>query len=195
MLQILCTKCFSVKPTTEFYKHKKAKRGFRGECKTCCSALNKVFRDANPTYANQQYLKNRDYILAKQKIYVAANAAAVALTEQKYARANREKIAAYSSAWTKANAEKNRLKAHHRRLQSKSNGEFAITTVEMKRLYSAACIYCGSRDRIEADHVMPLSRGGRQSIGNLAPACLSCNRSKGSKFVMEWRMSARLDKA
>jgi len=157
--------------------------------------LNKVFRDANPTYANQQYLKNRNYILTKQKHYVAANLKAVALRGQKYAEANREKIAAYNSAWTKANAEKNRIKAHRRRLQSKSNGEFVITAVEMKRLYSAACIYCGSRDRVEADHILPLSKGGRQSIGNLAPACLLCNRSKGSKFVMEWRKSARLDKA
>lgn len=35
------------------------------------------------------------------------------------------------------------------------------------------------------DHIVPLSRGGRDVWENLVPACRSCNSSKGTKFL--WR--------
>ena len=37
--------------------------------------------------------------------------------------------------------------------------------------------------------IMPIIRGGRHSIGNLLPACGSCNSSKGAKLLVEWRAS------
>jgi len=37
------------------------------------------------------------------------------------------------------------------------------------------------------DHVVPLIRGGRHSVGNIIPACRSCNSSKGGKFIIEWK--------
>jgi len=44
-----------------------------------------------------------------------------------------------------------------------------------------ACTYCGSDRQLEADHILPLSRGGSNAFVNLATACRSCNLSKGSK--------------
>jgi hypothetical protein len=50
------------------------------------------------------------------------------------------------------------------------------------------CRYCGVRtEKPECDHVLPLSRGGRSVLENLATSCMPCNRSKGSKTVAEWR--------
>jgi len=56
------------------------------------------------------------------------------------------------------------------------------------RQYHDACAYCGSTDRIELEHVIPIARGGRDAIGNIVPACYACNRSKWSKFYMEWKL-------
>lgn len=39
------------------------------------------------------------------------------------------------------------------------------------------------------DHIIPVIRGGNHSIGNLTPACASCNASKNHRTVMEWRLS------
>ena len=50
-----------------------------------------------------------------------------------------------------------------------------------------ACTYCGSDKQLEADHILPLSRGGSNAFVNLATACRPCNLSKGSKTVEEWR--------
>ncbi len=50
------------------------------------------------------------------------------------------------------------------------------------------CRYCGARGvRLEADHVIPVARGGATCMKNLATACFPCNRSKGSKLPEEWR--------
>src|SRR6185436_7156612 len=46
-----------------------------------------------------------------------------------------------------------------------------------------ACTYCGSDKQLEADHILPLSRGGSNALVNLATACWPCNLSKGSKAV------------
>ena len=49
-----------------------------------------------------------------------------------------------------------------------------------------ACTYCGSDKQLEADHILPLSRGGSNAFVNLATACRPCNLSKGSKAVEDW---------
>jgi hypothetical protein len=50
------------------------------------------------------------------------------------------------------------------------------------------CVYCGATEAVlHADHVHPRSRGGRDEMENLVTACASCNLSKGSKSVEEWR--------
>ncbi len=49
------------------------------------------------------------------------------------------------------------------------------------------CVYCGTTDGpFDCDHVVPVSRGGENSLENLSCACASCNRSKGSKTPEEW---------
>lgn len=55
-----------------------------------------------------------------------------------------------------------------------------------ERRLRGACVYCGD-PADSVDHVIPLVRGGTHGIGNLVPACLTCNKSKHARTVMEWR--------
>ncbi|MBK8067956.1 MAG: HNH endonuclease [Rhodanobacteraceae bacterium] len=46
------------------------------------------------------------------------------------------------------------------------------------------CLYCGQqfmRAELTRDHVLPLSRGGRDVWENVVSACLACNVRKGSR--------------
>lgn len=52
------------------------------------------------------------------------------------------------------------------------------------------CIYCGARENLSLDHIIPLTRGGGNEPGNLATACGSCNSSKGNKTPEEWRQQS-----
>lgn len=49
----------------------------------------------------------------------------------------------------------------------------------------AACVVCGSDDRLATDHVYPLSKGHGLSPGNAVKLCKSCNSSKASKTPEE----------
>lgn len=63
--------------------------------------------------------------------------------------------------------------------------------------YRQCCAYCGERKKLTLDHVIPLTLGGRHSIGNILPACTRCNQRKGSKLLSQhrkrvWRKKHRL---
>ena len=56
------------------------------------------------------------------------------------------------------------------------------------------CAYCGAADRpLQRDCVLALSRGGRYTLDNIAPACASCNASKCNDEVTGWLRRKRLD--
>ncbi len=51
------------------------------------------------------------------------------------------------------------------------------------------CVYCAAALGLETatlDHVIPLSRGGNHSPGNLVSACVACNQLKGSMLPVEF---------
>ncbi|MCX6621012.1 MAG: HNH endonuclease [Acidobacteria bacterium] len=49
-----------------------------------------------------------------------------------------------------------------------------------------ACCYCGSRECLSVDHLIPTKRGGANSGDNMVWACRSCNSSKCARDALEW---------
>jgi len=45
------------------------------------------------------------------------------------------------------------------------------------------CVRCGSNQRLEFDHVIPVSMGGANTARNLQLLCETCNRSKGAAIA------------
>lgn len=52
------------------------------------------------------------------------------------------------------------------------------------------CQYCGSRDDLQADHVIPEALGGPTSLWNLVTACRTCNSGKSATLIGEVPTSA-----
>lgn len=52
---------------------------------------------------------------------------------------------------------------------------------EVWRRDGARCVDCGSRERLEFDHIVPVSRGGSNTARNLELRCETCNRKKGAR--------------
>lgn len=62
------------------------------------------------------------------------------------------------------------------------------------RVAWGGCAYCGAADDApQRDCVLPISRGGRYTVGNVVPACRSCNSSKCNAEVTGWLRRKRLD--
>ncbi len=56
------------------------------------------------------------------------------------------------------------------------------------------CAYCGDSEApLQRDCVAALSRGGRYTLANIAPACRSCNASKSNDEVTSWMRRKKLD--
>jgi hypothetical protein len=56
------------------------------------------------------------------------------------------------------------------------------------------CAYCGATtEPLQRDCVLALSRGGRYTLDNIAPACGPCNASKCNDEVTGWLRRKRYD--
>jgi hypothetical protein len=51
---------------------------------------------------------------------------------------------------------------------------------EVWRRDQGRCVDCGSRERLEFDHIIPLSRGGSNTARNIELRCEVCNRRKAA---------------
>lgn len=86
------------------------------------------------------------------------------------------------------------------RARRRSSTKFKIRVSDHKKLlhiYRGCCAYCQVKltawgreleTSLQWDHVVPLSRGGVDGVGNLVPSCRRCNLSKGRSTVTEWKL-------
>jgi hypothetical protein len=159
-----CRKCAETKSINDFYKAPKNKNadGLRSYCKQCSLISAKQWQKTNRTRC-----ANR---------------------ERKWRKNNPDKFKKSCISWRNKNKELVCSYTSNRRTKKMRNGIFQIGKNELAKLYSSACVSCGSTQEITLDHIIPISRGGRHAIGNLQPMCQRCNSSKGDKLMVEWRM-------
>ena len=71
-------------------------------------------------------------------------------------------------------------------LESISERRFTKTDMaETAAYFKDACAYCGDPFQ-RWDHLIPVFEGGDTVVGNLVPACSSCDSSKGNRLHAEW---------
>lgn len=59
--------------------------------------------------------------------------------------------------------------------------------MRMAARFDYRCAYCNTKpDRLDADHVVALGKGGQNVLTNLLPACLMCNSDKRDLTLTEW---------
>lgn len=177
-----CPKCGNNKPLSEFYKNRARKDGVDTYCKDCEKARNK-----EPKRAEQNRKANRVYITKNPELQKARQA-------DWYSR-NKSEHAAYGREYRERTIEQSRAReaniAQRRRARRRENGVLSVSSKDILALLSQPCLACGTCESITIEHLVPLARGGRHSIGNLAPLCQSCNSSKGSMLWVEWKHSNR----
>lgn len=110
-----------------------------------------------------------------------------------YYQRHKEQLNAKNKAYAQENREKLRDKKHaglirYRARLAKAEGNW--TAKQFKELCEAVdyyCSYCHKKfDKLTADHIVPLLRGGSNDISNIIPACMSCNAAKGATTPLEF---------
>jgi 5-methylcytosine-specific restriction endonuclease McrA len=70
----------------------------------------------------------------------------------------------------------------HRRRARESNGHFTATQwKDIKIAQNFTCLLCGKSEpkiKLTVDHIIPLSKGGDNNVGNIQGLCGSCNSRK-----------------
>jgi 5-methylcytosine-specific restriction endonuclease McrA len=119
-----------------------------------------------------------------------------------YYASNSNKVYEINRRWAAKNPEK--VKEYSRRIFAKrkalkqENGHVPYTEAEVLEIYGLVCHVCNLDINIEAprvtsggdgwelglqlDHVIPLSKGGSDSIDNIKPIHVLCNMKKGGRY-------------
>ena len=156
-----CSSCAEVKHIDGFRRSSATKDGLQNYCRSCHNEANARWRERN----REKHLRSL----------------------RSWHENNRDHSREMNRVWQRNNRQRKRVIDQKRRASTAANGKFIITPREVKRLYSQPCSACGSNENITLDHIVPLSRGGRHSVGNLQPLCKSCNSSKKDRLMIEWR--------
>lgn len=161
-----------------YYLKATSRDGHFHYCKTCVLKQHQAWK-----------CENRDVLLRQGREYRQGHAD----DRQKYAKGYREltrnERATYKKRW-KAEHHKlytahNRRASHTRRARLRqSSGDY--TTLQWEELcceYGYKCLACGEIKPLTVDHIVPISKGGTNDIGNIQPLCMECNQRKWTRIT------------
>jgi 5-methylcytosine-specific restriction endonuclease McrA len=168
MLKV-CSTCKKAQPTKEYSACNKVKSGLNARCKTCEKIRHK-----------KDYESNKDYNLEWARKYREENYERRREVEKKSHAKNKEKHRPAHNA---------RQSVRNKILNEK---KYLILDKELHKIYNSPCFNCGSMENQSLDHIIPVSRGGNHSIGNVMTLCLKCNMSKHARTITEWKHSKNM---
>lgn len=178
-----CTSCKETKEVSEFPKSKQCKSGIFPHCKTCNTARSTAWAKAHP----ERYRETQRLVQAE---YRAKHPEKIAAKYKRWRDSHIESARERVRLWIAADPQRDVAKKHRRRARLKgSGGDFTSSEArELRASYLGRCVYCFEATKTELDHVIPVASGGSSDINNIAPACSHCNRSKGSKSLLQFMM-------
>jgi len=176
-----CIKCNETKSMTEFGKNARNMFGKNTICIPCYKAK-----------MDKHQEENVEAIKASKKAYRELHKVNKAKQDKEYREANREAIAHRKKMYSASDSgkkvkERGRLK---RELLIRETRDGSINSVSLRELYeeqNGNCYLCGcdltqlKKRNVHMDHIIPLTKGGKHILENVAWSCASCNLSKGSK--------------
>lgn len=177
-----CEKSFPLTPE-HWYRSKYSKDGFSPRCKECVKKYDREYYHAHKEEADKRHAEWRE-----------SNREHINKRSRKWYQANKVEHLKRTKRWKENNPDKmlEMGRNHNRRIwKKKFNAVGDFTEKEFQELcqkYDNTCLRCLRNDvPLVSDHVIPLSKGGLNTIENIQPLCLACNTSKGSK-VMDYRI-------
>ena len=163
----VCAMCGLLKPADAFDERSDHRGRLRSECRMCRSEDRARYK-----------AENHDRVLIQDAAYRDANAVDLAERLRQWKLDHPE---SYSAIHRRAK--------HKRRMLIEQDGGHWTNEewLALKHAYDYRCADCGKHEPDEVsltvDHVIPLSKGGSNSVGNLAPRCRSCNSKKNNKII------------
>jgi|SRR6185503_10327642 len=166
-------------------------------------ASDPAFAERTRASNNAWYQRNRDKRHEHNRRYRQEHGDELRARERERSRGNYAKDPRarldYYKQWRSRNLERARayvrVSGNKRRAVAAGTHFTFAEWEELLRHHAGHCAFCGSTERIEADHRIPLYRGGSNEINNILPACRRCNRRKHRKTEEEFRALLQAERA
>jgi 5-methylcytosine-specific restriction endonuclease McrA len=203
----VCKDCGVEKDLADFYKHSGMADGHLNKCKVCVrTRIQKHRREHPEQYARMEKARtnlphrvearrkyqeeHKEQISAYKKKWAEVNEASVSASKRKHYELHQDEIIARTKKWGQDNPDKvKQAQANNsrKRRAAKHASPGNFTAEEFKALcesYGNKCLACGDTEAaLQADHIVPLTRGGSNDIDNIQPLCGTCNRKKFVSIV------------
>jgi len=144
-------------------------------------------------YIRRTWLRHLEHSKEAMRRWRANNPEKRLARDRAYKQRHPEQVRAGHKRYREKYPEKRRTLWQRRRARELgAPGNF--TSAEWMQLlveYEHRCAYCGCEGPLQADHRVPLSRGGSNDITNILPACGLCNQRKGAMNETEFRKRLR----
>lgn len=145
-------------------------------------------------HAKRNREKHRTEIALKKAAWQAKRKEHLRAYLSAYYRGHKEKIKANARRYYRQNPGGARLSALRRRgraNQASLQDQKIISAWmrEIRKRAFARCHWCGTKvpgRKIHFDHVVPISKGGLHSIGNICASCRDCNLTKHNRLISDW---------
>lgn len=183
-----CTRCLESFPATlKFFAQNR--KTLNSQCRKCIAEKSRIY-----------FEKNREIVLEKNKIYRKNNPDAMNVYKKKWLENNPEKRKESRIKWDKKNPDLIRsfTRNNNRKRRAKKMNTIVkpYTEKEVLDIYGTKCHICnleininanrqpgkdGWQNGLHIDHLVPISRGGADTLENVRPAHGLCNVKKGAK--------------
>jgi 5-methylcytosine-specific restriction endonuclease McrA len=171
-----CKGCHKVLPLSAFPVAPRYKHGRHSLCVPCKKDYSARYHEAHREKKIARAKKHYDEHTEARKRYIS-----------EWIKRNPDKHRGYMKRWESENhaavVAKSRRGHHNRKVRVKA-AEGSWTLQEWQALldqYDHRCLACNKQEpeiKLTMDHVIPLSKGGSNSIDNIQPLCVSCNSKK-----------------
>jgi 5-methylcytosine-specific restriction endonuclease McrA len=147
---------------------------------------------ANPERVRENkrryYAEHSEELIAYQHEYEKQNKERIRERRRDYYLRNRERILEKARLLRQRDPGAANSGPRRRRAQKRAIGKLLgfHTEAEWKAKlveFGGKCAYCGTTENITRDHIVPLGRGGADTIDNIQPLCYSCNARKSARLI------------
>ena len=146
--------------------------------------------DARRKAERQRYWENPEKFREKTRRYKMENKDKTLSALRRWRRTNKEAVKQYNAEWRRNNPAAASVHANNRRARVRNVGGF-ITKKDVADLLESQrgrCTYCSKKvgDNFHVDHIIPVSKGGQNSKGNIQICCPTCNQRKHAKDPIDF---------
>jgi len=169
-------------------------------------AYREEHHDTLNEYGKKYYSDHKEELNEKGRIYREEHQDEIREWRRTYNEEHREEKATRDKEYRQTpQGRMVRRAAHHRRRARKkgSGGSYTAAQIQAQlkrqkyRCYYAGCGHAkfekkNGKHIFHIDHIVPLSRGGTNTIDNIVLSCPTCNMHKHNKLPHEWSTGGRL---